>query len=1563
MSFIGEWAKKIWDFGGALKSEVGMSMDIARVHTEDVDEDVFGKTLTSAVRTGGEGIAKAAGGLMNTVEVPYSYATRGFNTLTGAARIARRNLYADEAAGKTDNFFTNTVDEWNHFFAPSTWYQAYDDAKGTSAMEGTANLTLSSYFSPTRQSNVELTNAQLQKKYEKNVAYHVPTGLLDFAVHTAYDPANLIGKGAGAIRQAAKLAPIAKGTDIANAPGAKVYKRAATIVSAQTKSWNAHQFYVGVDGLAESTNGMAVASALSKANKLEPGERVAQMNLVQRLAYGDQSAKVELAQRNSEIMDQLAAAEKKTNDLLEANKWEDVGNGRQRYWDKPDLQQVYAQRMANVKNGEAVLASEQERLDALHDVYGSIRDRTLRVTSGSRSKAANYGAGTFGAAAQSIARNDVARYGENPWKVGTIRHSLWNLPVKVVSAPFRLADSMTTMAPQGYVHLHDQQAANQFAAMFHGVRDFDPEKKSQLVSKFIEAGDEGTKQMVIDQAETQLFGHIAKKYGMKREDATKLVHQFQMQRSGWKSRAKAYAGIGTNEAYSSAKSPTTGLSADTFIDESGMVHRVPLLSTQLANSVPVLNTGLVEHVMKRNVNKLQAINAWGEEAGNAFKRTIGKTANRADKLRWGADELANDGLNMFNRIWKFAVLFRLGYPIRNITDEQLRGLAKVDSGMTQLYLEASQNKFRNSVNKYSLNNRRIANAAHRADQDRYDHLDDTVYSLKGNKEAKTANKKEFEELGAKLEAAHKHGLYSVYKPEKHRIGEGTIELPDGSVIADAFGDTDSDLRRALSSGHGVAERQIYQGEANGYSRVTRAGGASGWRDIESHEPGHTEAWLDAVNNQIREDPLAIRVLGGESDAKIIQWLRTDPKGRQLAKRLPYHAANKEDWIANVRSHVESYVPEPEWLPALASGGLKGRDIEQFLAGGGKAPRVNGASLEQSMGHGPVANMQNRFVRTAFKYLSEVPADVLSRHPLYTALYRQRAKEEADFLLADPTRSMNLAKRVDKLDKEDLDHIVKISHDYALKEMKGTLYDISAHSNAAQAMRFMSPFMGAWQEALGRWWGLAKDKPQILNYFNLAWQAPNKMGLVVDREGNPVETSEGITDDEFLVLRMPKWAGGKEFHMFDSVPYIPKSAFNLALQGDPWWLPGFGPLVQIPVGYFEKKSPDMDSVAKFVNPYGPPKDLWDAMSPATVRRVRSLVEGTNAKDYGQDNYRIFNQMVIDWEKGGREGPKPTWKEAETRTNHLYLLKIANNVGNPFPANFRSPYQFYIDGYHILQDQARVEGKNQEWVDDTFMKKYGDTYFVLAQSMSKNNAGLDPTAAAVNAYKKYKSIVDEHPEYLAQIVGSHPGEFNASAYGFELSTQYDPGTSKTMRSLKDPKEAQADNEAKLGWIKYRKLTDGLDAIAGNRGLNSYKEADDLVAMKQVAVAKLMADNQSFAKRYKSASSADTFDLQIPELTELSNDKRLLGDPSRTDIKTLQKYLVVRKIIGQILALRGQQGGAKTPTALANQPLMQIFTMWAHKLAEGDTKFSSNWFNGKLEFDPYMVDLNTADEVNNG
>ena len=1545
MGFLDFLERNLSIMGGAVKADIGLAVDLSAAKSQmyaegekDVLDNFMSRETAEAAQQAPTQAMNAGLTAMNWgLERVKEYGSTPFI----AARLARRDavMAGNDPGG---------VDEWRRFFNGDYWRQAYGEAQNSAgaraiadmAMQSTFNMEGSQASKTMEQFGVKnryaVTDEELKRIRGGSTAYNVMTGTGDLLIDFKLDPLVAVGKGAQLFRGAQLARPIKPGEDVLKAITEEpkgLAKRGPGNLKSRTESVlsfvhgkSAAEIYYGVDGLKESTNGMAVATALAKAGKKDSPEEA---QMVLRIAYGDSRAVAEMAQRDTEIADLLTKARMDVNDVLEANKWEDIGPGKVRYWNRPEIQAKYQERLKNAKDYEKTLRDEKDYQQwLLENVRDTAKTRTLRVTDRSRLEADKVS-------------NSV------------IQKNLWSIPT-------RIWHNFTTQKQQGVVQLDAPDSVNEVRAMFDKVPDMHPDMRNKLLSEYMTASNPGAKHAAVERAKAAVLAQKAAQYGYTPKEAETIVNTYLAEDRRW-------FGLAGQQRYSAAVDEA-GMPRDVVIDDDGVANVLPQFETQLANEVPTLNVNLVDHALKRSKNTFQGFAKWLDEVDKLDLHGGARAVRQMDKARWGVNEASKDLQSILTKWWKASVLFRLGYPLRTLTDDHLRINAKLGSAAMALETELGWAGLKSAGRGITFQNYREARTLQLADKERAEEIAEELVELEDTPDfaAKVGElQDELAEVQARLKSADEIGLKKTYQPQVgKRLGEGEFEYR-GVRATDAFGGADADLRRALASQEGMHSDWLEVSEKRRYNRAARSGG--GGVRVEPGEPGHTEAWLHAVNKQLRQDRLAAKFIEGWDEQRVLNWLRRDPEGRQYAKQFPFHAGDKERWVSNAKATVDQYIPDASWRELLGKRQLQDKDIKDYIARGGKPPAVHGSTIQANLGQGAWSRQANNFLNTAFKYLSEIPSDRLSRHPLYVALYRQRLKQEIDYMLADPNRA-KLGKKVDHIYEDDLQRAYKLAHADALKGVKNTLYDVTAHSNAADALRFVSPFMGAWQETLGRWWGLAKEKPQIIQYFNMAWQMPNKTGLVVDKDGNPVDESSEITDDEYLRIQLPAWAGGpttkdplrKQWTLQGMQWSIPKSSFNITLQGDPWWLPGAGPVLSIPVGEIAKRYPTKDKAVQeiyhFFNPYGY-KDALQAVEPATLKRIQSYFDETKARDFSYYTDRTYRAMYLEWEKGGRVGPEPTMEEAIQNGKSLYFLRVMNNFVSPFPAQPASPYQFYQDAYNGLKRQATADGRNQDWVDDTFIQQYGWDYFAFVQGSSQNNLGAPATVEAVSASKQRKDLIAKFPDLAPYIIGvDGNGEYDEWAYAYQMSHGFVPGSSETQRGFKDPAESQKAAQRKVGWERYLKFRDKLNAMAVDQGLTSYRESPVLAFINNQAVGILKESNAAWREDFE-ARDEGWFQRQFEATEKVAFDKKMDNQPG---IEVLRKYVQTRQQIMSVLQARKAAGGSDDPRAKSNRDLAYIFTTLAQKMAESNTSFDASWYTPFLERDPLMLDLTAVPEI---
>lgn len=1382
--------------------------------------------------------------------------------------------------------------------------------------------------------------------------FNVVTGIGDAAYSLVADPLIGGGKALSVARKALSIRPVKAGEDITKAvadPRSGISKRVSSLWSDKTKGWGANDFLLASDGIRNSANPMAHAAALAEMNAIkDPKQRIEMMKLVERVALGDQSALAELRQKRAAVTDMLEEASRFSDDGIEAVKHEQLSLlgddlAPVRYDDVAGVRALHEERMATIRD-EATKALD-EAVDYLgfmeRDIFGTARTSVPRVTAKGETKVA-------------------AEHGELA-SMFTYRRSFWSPPVAALHIAGKPLQAVQRMRANGFVDYHAPDSYKEIDSFLHGVRNISPDARAGHLNEYVKATTEFEKRVVVERIERQAVASAAREKGITPETAEQLYKKYMDDK-------KALWGTLQSRAYSAAKDES-GKTVDTlsFVDE-GVEYqlRTPLGPDQLANIDPMIDLDRFYKVLDKYAPEIKAAEDW--ISSPKFKGEPGR--------------VIADYVNKVNSGWKMFTLLRGGYPIRNAIEGNARTWAKSHTAATAMWAEGSRNVMSNLFRRGNAG----AEAARRleADINRMDALADRMDILRSAADDSITDGAnldeltlEFEKLSERVNRLRKSKPADIIKEygvtpkpgEKRSLMTEPIRLVDGTVmtldtelaeLANTKGFAGRMMREIQSdpaSLHRAAENQSRRLEGLAKERFEFNWGRS--RTILPEEGDvHTRAWLHAVNNQIGNNPIAMKLLAGENPAKIVSWLRRDPDGRDIIRRMPQWRNALEDLVRRNQIHVDTYVPSA--LRELRTQRkLSAKDIGFFLKNGGVAPPVHGADLA-AHGAGAGGAEVGRLLGRALEFIADPVENRLTRHPHYVMMYRQRAKMEAEGLIRDPNRAA--LNKGNVLDAEDMTHIKRRSHEYALKSLRENIYDASRRSNAAYLLKWISPFFASHQDSMSRWWDLAKESPDILGYFNQLTQMPTKVGVVIDADGELVKDRRVRQDDQ-LLFAIPGWLSGdiseKDYEdslitILGAQQSISIGTFNVLMPGDPWWSPGTGPMAQVPLSAIRKAKPEWNDALKILDPYGPSDGVTDSFAPSTVKRAISLFQGMDDEDFARTFTWMHQQDLAEWVKGGRVGAKPTPKEAEERTRALYVLRVLNNGGNPFPVRYASKHQFARDAYERLEQRARDEGKDYDWVDEQFVKNYDPALKILAAGTTRNNAGLAPTAEAMLAKKEYQALIDLHPELTKSIVGQagQVGEFNESAWEAQMSGYVTPG-GKKIRERKQPADIARDSLVSVGFDDYRREMDMIDAMADDRGLSSYKEDPMLVALRKAAIAKIGADNSDWLEEFSVFTTPGAFDATLSRIEKVVKDKSWSTRPERTDIPKLKDYLELRKTFQILLAGRVAAGGASTMDAQSNADLRALYVYGVNQFNQ-DTQFSRNWFNGLLEKDPMLGDF---------
>jgi hypothetical protein len=204
------------------------------------------------------------------------------------------------------------------------------------------------------------------------------------------------------------------------------------------------------------------------------------------------------------------------------------------------------------------------------------------------------------------------------------------------------------------------------------------------------------------------------------------------------------------------------------------------------------------------------------------------------------------------------------------------------------------------------------------------------------------------------------------------------------------------------------------------------------------------------------------------------------------------------------------------------------------------------------------------------------------------------------------------------------------------------------------------------------------------------------------------------------------------------------------------------------------------------------------------------------------------------------------------------------------------------------------------------------------------------------KASKQLIAKYKDWGSAIISPNAwaDDFSSDAYGAQFNIKLGPGTSDTLREIRDADQRIADTDTRLGWLDYRQFQSALNAELYARGLNSITQsgAEDLVALKEQYVAELANKYPAWNDDYRNFS--DTIYQRVAQLQEFAGDKRF---DNRPDFQGVRQYLMIRSQVAQSLdEYHAMTGGSRSLQAEENTALRDWFYTQVGQLIQDNPMF---------------------------
>lgn len=1044
--------------------------------------------------------------------------------------------------------------------------------------------------------------------------------------------------------------------------------------------------------------------------------------------------------------------------------------------------------------------------------------------------------------------------------------SIYNVPMRVAKAAsnYRV----------GVVNYHEPDSWIN-VKRFLDQTGVDQQTKGKFLLQWTDAaarqGNEATKTALLEQMETAGANAVGARLGLD-PDLVKVGLA-----EGKRRRSELAAQV-ADPRYSAVKD-ADGRYLD-MMDFNGDTVRMPIFVTQLKNYHPFLDVQEMTRVLSRYSSELKGE---GHNLRAAFERL------RANQVSVGIGTAFDETANALNNIWKPMQLLRLGYPVRNISDEGLRMYALLGV-LNSLPMQGRAYLARHAEKSFARRQKNLAILEKKITNGRASPVEIEVAAR----------------LREEVEAHPGEMLFNQPFQVHSYTVEGLLQGAQGGPRRAAI--SARDTMRNFAEDYGAYQTRLRQEAGRDW--------------IDSNKP---EDWRRAVNGQIRADPIGMRILEGQTDEQVVEWLRRE--GREYRESIGGRGVDPYRWVREMRTQIDHYIPSEALQQLAAKRNLTIPDLERVV-GRGNIPHVNAQDLDEARRKSFTHQIGRRFVDKAMDKLGAVPDDVFVRHPFAALSYKKKLVELIDAY--DPKMTGDLTPQVLRV-------LEQRARAHATRQVQEMMYDLVSQPNLARTMRFMMPFYGAWSDMITKWTKIFVDDPSRIGRALQMWEIPDKLGWVHKDEFG----------DEVVVMKLPesiqKYVPGAK--ALGGVSFT-KQALVPMLSGANPFIPGSGPLVSIGVAEIVRDKPNLADSVKFILPFGPGDSLVDQLAPAYLKRVRSLTKGTDDRAYANSYARIFGDLLYERNIGKNNlSDAELVKEAQRRTRSFYMLRTMVNLISPAIPQYRSPYEFFWRKAREYREKFGYNGgtNGNSW-ETQFLRDYGEDFFPFTEAFSKATASVAPTENGFKATKAKMDLISQFPNLEWLIVGDDDdsGKFSRAVYEWQFRTTLGPG-GPALRRPTTGLEMIKDQATSLGWNAWINGNREIENMLQQRGLTDVGQpgAEDLAEIKTALRLAISDKYPDWEADYNNRPEASDV---VHQIERFAYDKRFDTEPG---FKSLRDYLQGRRQVIELLRARDQAGGSLNLQAKENGDLLFAWKAFVGQLRQLDPAFQSIW-DRALDYD---------------
>lgn len=921
-------------------------------------------------------------------------------------------------------------------------------------------------------------------------------------------------------------------------------------------------------------------------------------------------------------------------------------------------------------------------------------------------------------------------------------------------------------------------------------------------------------------------------------------------------------------------------------------------------------------------------------------KTVSQVMSKAPVriARQGTEALSEQALRPLNNVFKASILMRPAYGFRVQMDSQLRLLAwmgMLSQAMNMRYAPRAGARFLLSDPEGNLPLLSKAERAAKAEEEGVE----SVGRRNPDYQKRNALKFWNGNFAASLTPALK----------KQNLSDDQVNYVV-RMMEEMGGETGTGMADMLASAADIRLKNLR---------------ATGEFDVQSKDDAMWPVHYDrVVNHQIANDDAAMFALQGQGEEALVKEAQTagsKVRAEWLRVREAWKDRTIYDWAHETQSMVDYYLADPEardWM--LENGKIGPSKINEIFGGAENRARrmdVHGAQYlgteRQNVFKAGISNLRDGF----FRFVGEAPEMLLARHPMFNYAFNRRLA----------TIQKNVGR---ELTEKEFDNARWAAVKGARKDMGKVLFDTSTVSNLSRSLATIHPFFAAWEDSMRKWFNIIYAKPYAAARLDHFWDWPENLGLTTDSQGNSVDENGNHydkngnlvpvpqNDDLYVTIPFKKITGGR---INDWT--FRRASLNASFQGAQWFLPGYGPLAQVPANQVIKTSfPEFaDSpYAQWLLPFGiTNENPIEQVMPAWARSGWTAFQGEDSQQYNN----TWNQFMQDEDTKFRLGQRktaPTDAEISNMARNWWIMKSIAGFAAPVTAAPADDLDFYRQQAQALRSNLgsqwpdsipQSERTNEPYWEFKFKQLYPQ-YYELTLGLSVSNDGISATVAGRRAEQKYRKEIGANPEFGQLYTGADwtygPGadhQFNNNVYTWQQQAIGD-GQSLPFRGKKSPVEAGRQARTAAGWQEYQTFMATIQQVMDQNGITSIRKAPRLAALKKAFTDDLAKRNDDWGRDYGQTDSRKSVDF-LKKAHDFVNAHPEVQ--KRADIIAVQQYIQLRQATRQVM----DQNGFKTLNSQQAKNLATWFDGEVNKLKQSSIGFEQDW-NRWLQNDDPGTDL---------